>query len=313
MSARNLNTHIAVVCGGPGNEAEVSRVSGQTVATALQKTFSDVTILELDRDIAKNLLVVKPDVVFPVLHGPPGEDGTFQGLLELLHIPYVGSGVRASALAMDKIAAKQLFRLHHLPVAPDVVVERGQQDAIAVIHQQVGTDVVIKPATQGSAIGVSFAHDETTLQRGLAAAWTLDRRALVERRIVGKEVTCGVLERTGQEALPVLEVRTPSGSWYDYQHRYTSGLSEHLIPAPLPKDQYDRVQEIALVSFRALGCRDFARADFVVPDQGDPILLEVNTLPGMTPTSLFPDEAKAAGISMEELTAHLVRRAQSRA
>jgi len=143
-------------------------------------------------------------------------------------------------------------------------------------------------------------------------AFNYDARVLVEERIVGREITVGILERNGVEALPVLEVRTPAGSWYDFQHRYTPGLSEHLVPAPLPSAQYMRTQELAVRAHEALGCRDLSRVDFVVPDGGEPVVLEVNTLPGMTPTSLYPDAARAAGLSFEALVQILVERAWSR-
>jgi D-alanine-D-alanine ligase len=171
---------------------------------------------------------------------------------------------------------------------------------------------VIKPARQGSAIGVRFASHPAATEEALAAALALDERALVEQRIRGREITVAILERPEPEALPVIEIRTPAGSWYDYEHRYTAGLSEHVVPAPLPPPQYARTQEVALLAHRALGCRDLSRVDLVVPDRREPVLLEVNTLPGMTPTSLYPDAARAAGISFEALVAYLVERAAER-
>lgn len=311
----NLNDpRIAVVCGGSSAEASVSRVSGRGVAEALRATFSSVVVVELDENVGQALQSQRTDVVFPVLHGPPGEDGTFQGFLETLHMPYVGSDVHTSASAMDKTLAKHRFRDAGLPVAPDMIVTR-QDDRSRLgprIQETLGTRVVVKPSRQGSALGVAFPTNIEELDAALVKAFEFDERVLIEERIEGKEITVGILERQQIEAFPVIEVRTPAGAWYDFEHRYTPGLSEHLIPAPLPPAQYSQVQELAKRAHIALGCRDLSRVDFVVPEIGDPIVLEVNTLPGMTPTSLYPDGAKAAGITFVELVKILIRRALQR-
>ncbi len=314
MKKSNDQLRIAVVCGGPSAEAEVSRVSGRGVAKALAATFPNVLVLELDDTIGESLRAQKIDVAFPALHGPPGEDGTFQGFLEILHIPYVGSGVRASMAAMDKAIARMMFRSVGLPIADGLVAEKrlGASTVAKRIVDKLGADLVVKPTSQGSALGISFVRDVRSLTEALEKAFAFGETALVESRIEGKEITVGILERDGIEALPVIEITTPKNSWYDFQHRYTPGLSEHLIPARLSQDQYRRTQEIAKLAHTALGCRDLSRVDFVVPDQGEPVLLEVNTLPGMTPTSLYPDAARAVGMSFEMLVAHLVRRAVAR-
>jgi len=305
---------VAVVCGGPSAEAEVSRVSGRGVAEALRESYAQVVVLELDREIATALRSCGADVVFPVLHGPPGEDGTFQGLLEICELPYVGSGVQASAYAMDKVVAKHIFRAHGLPVARDVVVSRAEGALAAAqrAFERLGGSVVVKPSRQGSALGVCFADDLAGLEDGLAAAFRFDSQVLVEERIAGREITAAVLERASAEALPVIEVRTPPGTWYDFTHRYTAGQSEHVIPAPLAPATYASTQALAVQAHEALGCRDLSRADFVVPETGSPVLLEVNTMPGMTPTSLYPDAARAAGIDFPSLVALLVERALER-
>jgi len=305
---------IAVVCGGPAAEAEVSRVSGRGVANALLATYEHVSVLELDEAIIDYLKEAQVDIIFPVLHGPPGEDGTFQGFLEIVGIPYVGSGVLASACAMDKIVAKQIFRAYGLPVAKDTIVNRseGAPSAASRVLDLLGPDVVVKPSSQGSALGILFGEDLKDLEQALEQAFSYDERVLVEERIEGREITVAILERDGIEALPVIEIRTPPGSWYDYEHRYTPGLSEHIIPAPLPEAQYLRTQEVAKLAHESLLCRDLSRVDFIVPEGGEPIILEVNTIPGMTPTSLYPDAARAAGLSFEALVAHLIERALSR-
>lgn len=304
---------IAVVCGGKSRESEVSRVSGKCVTEALEKNYKNVTLMELDESIGKNLSAKKVDVVFPVLHGIPGEDGTFQGFLDVLGLPYVGSGVLASASAIDKVVAKSIFTKYGLPVAPDVVLTKTECPSVEEIVERIGDDVVVKPAGGGSAIGITFCKDGREIDAAVDEAFNYGDRVLVEERTEGKEITVGVLERNGVEALPVIEVRTPTGSWYDFKHRYTPGLSEHVIPAPISADAYKRVQILATMAHKALSCRDLSRVDFVLPDRGEPVVLEVNTIPGMTPTSLYPDAARAAGISFEELVAYFVERALERA
>ncbi len=307
--------NIVVVAGGPSAEADVSRRSGRAVADALRLQFSNVILAELDADIATTLAHARADVVFPALHGSYGEDGRFQGFLDVLGIPYVGSGVAASACAMDKPRAKALFRAAGLAVAPDLVVPHasGAASGARAVLAALGADVVIKPAAQGSALGVAFARTPEALEPALADSFVYGEAVLVERRVAGREVTVGVLEDAGVQALPPIEIRTPPDAWYDYDHRYTKGLSEHVVPAEIPAAQLTRVQAMAVAAHVALGCRDLSRADFIVPDAGEPVLLEVNTLPGMTETSLYPDAARAAGWSFPALVAHLVERAFARA
>lgn len=303
---------IAVVCGGKSRECEISRVSGRCVAGALEKNYRNVIIVELDESIGKSLTENRVDVVFPVLHGVPGEDGTFQGFLDVVGIPYVGSGVLASASAMDKVVAKSIFTKYGLPVAPDMVITKMGSLSVKDIIDKVGYDVVVKPAGEGSAIGVTFCKDEREIDKAVREAFNYGNRVLVEKRIEGKEITVGILERNNIEVLPVVEIRTPEGSWYDFEHRYTPGLSKHLIPAPIPTNTYKKVQELAVMAHKVLSCRDLSRIDFILPDKGEPVILEVNTIPGMTPTSLYPDAARAFGISFEELVAHLVERVLKR-
>ena len=307
---------IAVIQGGDSAEAEVSRSSAQGVVAALRENFSQVTSLELDAGIAKSLAEWQPDVVFPILHGPPGEDGTLQGFLEILGYPYVGSGVQASAFAMDKIVAKDIFRTAGLPVARQCVVTDDSDDIAAAadrIVRALGESLVVKPACQGSAIGVTLVDHAGDLPEALAAAFAHDPRLLVEERIIGREITVGVID-TGQGAqpFPVIEVITPEDSWYDFEHRYTDGWSEHLMPAQLPDEQTAAVSDYAVTAHTSLGCRDLSRADFILTEDAV-YLLEVNTLPGMTPTSLYPDGARGYGLEFPQLVKHLVERAAARA
>jgi D-alanine-D-alanine ligase len=287
MSDLSSSPRVAVVCGGPAAEREVSLASGREVANALRASFDDVTVHEPDLHLAEELLKGSIDVVFPALHGPLGEDGSIQGMLEVAGVPYVGSGVAASACAIDKVIAKRLFRDAALPLAREVVVDRDASgDPVAKVRQLLAGRVAVKPASQGSAVGVAFAESDGELASAIEAAFSFDERVLVEEFVIGSEITVGILESPDPRPFPVIDIRTPGDSWYDFDHRYTVGLSEHVIPAPLPEDVYAAVQGLAVEAHVTLG--------------------------GMTPTSLYPDGAQAAGISFEELTAKLVKRALSR-
>ena len=295
--------HIAVLWGGPSAEREVSRSSATEIATALRAAARRVELLEVE------LVADRPDVVFPATHGPPGEDGTLQGLLDMLALPYVGSGVEASAAAMNKHLAKALFSAAGLPVADGCLIEaRSRPDSAVrrIVESFGGSRAVVKPARSGSALGVHLVDNETELHGALSSALALGDDILVERRIDGAEITVAVLDLEGEHAraLPVVQIETPQASWYDYEHRYTPGASRHLIPAPLPQATLERLADIAVGAHRVLGCRDLSRADFVCGGDG-PVLLEVNTLPGMTPTSLYPDAARAAGLGFEQLVREL--------
>jgi len=313
---------IAVLGGGPSAEAEVSRSSAAGVAAALAKINSyRVVSVELDEQAAQTLIDLNPDVVFPALHGPPGEDGTVQGLLEMLGLAYVGSEVQPSAFAMDKAVAKALFRRAELPVAADCVfranrsiADQGAKKFAAEIELTFGSKVVIKPMQQGSALGVTPLPDGGDLVAALRDAFALGDQVLVEPFVVGREITVGVLDLHNQAPLahPVIEILTPDNEWYDYTNRYAKGASSHIVPAKLDEDVARELQRIALNAHQALGLRDLSRADFILPDQGTPVLLEVNTLPGMTPTSLYPDGAKALGLDFPALLSALVESASAR-
>jgi D-alanine-D-alanine ligase len=312
-----MKYRVAVLMGGPSAEAEVSRVSAREVAAALAEAGHDPELIELDRNTVTSLATLVPDVVFPALHGPPGEDGTVQGFLEILELPYVGSDVHGSATAMDKSLAKSVFRNVELPVAPDLVfgANTAPAEAEAIILGELGDRVVIKPLRQGSAIGVTLIANGGDLQEGLTNALALGDGILIEPYVLGREITVGVLDLHGSDmqALPVIEIRTASDEWYDYTNRYTQGRSEHIIPAPLGQALNDKLQAITMTAHQALGLRDLSRADFIVTDSEEIVLLEVNTMPGMTPTSLFPDGARAMGIDFPTLMDKLVTSAMARA
>ena len=305
---------VTVLAGGPSPEAEVSRRSAAQVHAALESLGHVSQIVELDGNCASTLLALQPDVVFPALHGPPGEDGTVQGLLEILGVNYVGSDVRGSALAMDKAVAKSIFRRHGLPVSDERVVNQDSDLHAAVIdiEQNLGRQVAIKPLNAGSAIGVQLLPNGGDLANALSESLH-HGDCLVEPFVVGKEITVGVLHTDESvQAHPVIEIRTAKDQWYDYENRYTPGSSEHIIPADLAPDVTADLQRIAVQAHMALGLRDLSRADFIVTADGHITLLEVNTLPGMTPTSLYPDGASAMGYDFEALIDLLVRTAFTR-
>ena len=310
------NARVAIIAGGRSNEAAVSRSSAAGVTKALKSTYGTVRQFELDDALTGGLLEFRPDVVFPVLHGPPGEDGTVQGYLEILGLPYVGSGVHASACAMDKSLAKAIFRRIGLPLCPDRVFAAGTPvtDACRATLEAFGDRVVVKPLRQGSAIGVTPVMNGGDLTVPFETAFALGDGVLVEPFVLGMEVTVGVLDLHGQSAraFPTIQVRTPTGTWYDYTHRYTAGESEHVIPAAVSEACRNRLQQIAVAAHTALGCADLSRADFIVTDAEEIVLLEVNTLPGMTPTSLYPDGARAIGLTFESLVDALVTSALER-
>ena len=307
---------VAVLAGGDSAEAEISRSSANGVARALGERGHDATPIELDAALVDNLRAFAPDVVFPMLHGPPGEDGTVQGLLAMLELPFVGSGVQGCAVAMDKHVAKALFRAEGLPVADDLLVTAGSdaEAAAAEVRAELGSRVVVKPLCQGSALGLTPLPNGGDLTTPLREALAFGDGVLVERYAMGREITVGVLDEHDRQALalPVIEIAVGAGEWYDFRNRYTPGASEHLVPAPLPAEQTERLQDYALRAHRALGLRDLSRADFILGDGGEMLLLEVNALPGMTPTSLYPDACRAIGIEFDELAERLAESALRR-
>jgi D-alanine-D-alanine ligase len=314
---RTVALSVAVVQGGPSTEAEVSRASARGVAKALEEAGHRVVRLELDARLAEALRTDGYDVVFPVVHGAVGEDGSLQGLLEVLDLPYVGSGVLASALAMHKRVARVVFAHAGLPVAKGVVLRRGTEDALSAAGRAraaVGARLVVKPSSHGSAIGVSRLAEEATtadVARALESVWEIDEFAVAEQFASGREITCGVLDLGRTQALPPTEILAPGDPFYTYEARYAAGRSVHVCPASLPAAVLARVQEHAVAAHEALGCRDLSRVDFIV--DGEAItLLEVNTLPGMTATSLFPEAAAAHGLGMASWCDALVVRAHAR-
>ncbi len=299
------STHVVVLMGGWSAEREVSLASGKAVAEALRKSGYRVTEVDAKPHVMLALAELGADVVFNALHGTWGEDGKAQGVLETLGIPYTHSGVLASALAMDKPRSKALFEKAGIPVAQHRLVT---PDELMKQHP-IKPPYVIKPLAEGSSVGVMVvrSENEPVPPKQLREMPLRDGKVMVERFVPGRELTCAVM---GDVALGVLEIMPLKGAFYDYESKYAEGGSEHICPAELPDRVYRRIQQYAVRAHKTLGCRGVSRADFRYDDRNDEdgelVILEVNTQPGMTPTSLVPDIARAAGHSFEELVAWMV-------
>ena len=304
------NKHIAVLMGGWSPEREVSLVSGAKCAAALNELGYLVSEVDVTRDLDKQLAALKPDICFNALHGVGGEDGEVQGLLEVLQIPYTHSGVRASALAMDKHLSKQIFASIGLPIADSVLVEKG-----TVNDHPMAPPYVVKPVNQGSSVGIEIVVDgSNAVPDSLSdAGWAFDHAAhsgmassgtaMVEAYVAGRELTCAVL---GSEALDVMEI-VPSNGWYDYRAKYEEGGSRHDIPADIPAALAEDIQAISLQAHMALGCRGVTRSDFRFDEAREQlVLLEINTQPGMTPVSLVPEMAAYRGMNFNQLVQWIV-------
>jgi len=288
--------------GGWSTEREVSLVSGAAVTNALKAAGYRTTAIDVQRDMGALLtrLYPRPDAVFNALHGRYGEDGCVQGLLNILDIPYTHSGVLASALAMDKPMSKQLFAAAGIPVAEHVVVHRDQ----IFDGEVMARPYVIKPLNEGSSVGVHIVRDGDNWAPADDGFWPFGTRVMVEKYIDGKELTVAVM---GDRPLAVTEITTGRG-FYDYDAKYVEGGSRHVIPAPVADDVYEEALRLSLLAHRTLGCRGVSRADLRY-DGETLFMLEVNTQPGMTPTSLVPEQANHAGISFEELCSWMVENA----
>ena len=299
-----MSKHVAVLMGGWSAEREISLRSGKACAEALARLGYRVTRIDVGRDIATVLSTVKPDVALNVLHGNPGEDGTLQGMLEILAIPYSHSGVLASAVAMQKDVAKELFRVAGVPVAEGLVATRFE----AAKQHLMPRPYVIKPVAEGSSVGVFLVREDQDHppQELYREDWAYGDRVILEKFIPGKELTCAVM---GDQALGVIEI-VPTVRFYDYEAKYAPGGSKHLLPAPVSSFVYQQARRLALGAHRALGCRGVSRADFRYDDRiegtGGLVCLEVNTQPGMTETSLVPELAAHAGISFDELVRWMI-------
>ena len=300
-----MRKHVAVLYGGLSAERDVSLRSGEACALALEAHGFKVSRIDVDRTVSQRLADMRPDVVFNALHGRFGEDGIVQGILEMLAIPYTHSGVLASSLAMQKDRAKDVMKAAGIPVADGLTMHRLE---VAKGHPM-KPPYVIKPVSEGSSVGVLIVnedHDHPP-QELTRSDWDHGDIVLVEKFIAGRELTCAVI---GEKALDVIDIRAADGGWYDYHAKYAKGGSIHVLPANLKENIYHSVQELALRAHRALGCRGGSRADFRYDDRpggtGDLVVLEVNTQPGMTETSLVPELAAYVGLSFGELVRWMV-------
>jgi D-alanine-D-alanine ligase len=300
-----MTKHVAVLMGGLSAERDVSLRSGEACANALEALGYAVTRIDVDRQIAETLAKLRPDVAFNALHGRYGEDGIMQGILEMLRIPYTHSGVLASALAMQKDRAKDLFRAVGIPVAEGVTVDR----LTAAKEHVMPPPYVIKPVKEGSSVGILIVREDQIHppQELTREDWPHGDLVMVERFVPGRELTCAVI---GEKAYDVIEIRAADGGWYDYNAKYAKGGSIHVLPANLKEIVYQNVQELARVAHRALGCRGVSRTDFRYDESsagaGELVVLEVNTQPGMTETSLVPEIAAFAGLKFGELVRWMV-------
>lgn len=306
-----MGKKVLVLCGGKSKEREVSLRSGQAVADALAAKGFIVSMLDVNEEVITSIQKLAPDVVFLALHGKYGEDGTIQGLLDILKIPYTGSGVLTSAICINKAMTKRILDYENLPTAPflifDLVHSPGLtvESIAAAVEAKLGIPVVVKPSTQGSSIGTTIVKNHEALHEGIRSALQFDHELVVEKFVEGTEVTASLLGNENPVALPLIEI-VAENEFYDYEAKYTPGMSHHLIPARISERAREKVMDLAVQTYKLFNCQGFSRVDFIVDADDNPYILEVNTIPGMTALSLFPDAARAAGMSFEDLCARLV-------
>lgn len=298
---------IGVLMGGLSKEREISLKSGRAVLKALLSLGYEAVGIDVSEAVGRAVEIEGVEVAFIALHGRFGEDGCVQGLLELQHIPYTGSSVLASSLCMDKYLTKELLRPTGLSMPADCFYLATQNHLEAFWQSyDLNFPVIVKPAREGSTIGIQKVKQESELAVAVNAAAQIDERVLIEEFIVGREVTVAVLDGA---ALPIVEVKPKSG-FYDYESKYTQGATEYFCPADLPEALTKRLQSDSVKIWQRLGCEGFARADFIISPEGEPYFLEVNTIPGMTETSLVPKAAAAAGMSFETLVERILQTAR---
>jgi len=302
---------IAVLYGGVSAERDVSLSSGRGIIEALEKNNHEVIAIDFHPDKINDIIALDVDLVFLGLHGKYGEDGRIQGLLDIMGVPYVGSGVAASALAMDKEKSKQIFSSYNLPIAKSkaytISSDTNINDVVYDIQHHFSTPFVVKPNREGSTLGLTIVEDVSSIEGAIRKAQQNDHMILVEDYVKGRELTVAVLGSTGrEEALPIIEI-IPKGDLYDYESKYSIGGSEHIIPARVDDQLAEQIKQYAVQAHQALGCKTYSRVDFILNETDTPIILEVNTLPGMTSTSLFPDAAKAVGMSYETMIEKFVQ------
>ena len=309
-------SRVAVLKGGRSLERQVSLRSGARVEDALARLGQDVVPIDVGLDLIDQLRTARPDVAFIAMHGRDGEDGTVQELLEILDIPYTGSGVLACVRSTDKVLAKHLMVEAGIPT-PDFFAfnetafkELGAAEALEAIEERLDFPIVIKPSSQGSALGIKFARSAADVPAALVAAFSYDSKVLLERHVDGRDLAVSILD---DEPLPVVEAVPQGDEFYDFQARYEIGRTSFICPAELPAGATERAQELALSVYRLLGCHAFARVDLMLDADGELTVLEANPIPGLTETSLLPQAAEAAGITFDQLVARILELALDRA
>jgi D-alanine-D-alanine ligase len=306
---------VAVLKGGRSLEREVSLRSGANAEAALRRLGHDVLEVDVDQHLVRTLRNERPDAAFIALHGRGGEDGTVQELLEILEIPYTGPGVLACERTWDKVVAKAHFDAAGIPTPPayafrqDAFRELGAAEALPDIRERLGLPLVVKPAKQGSALGISVAHDAAEVPGALMSALSYDDRVLLERFVPGRELAISVLGTGEPWALPVVEATPIGRDFYDFEARYTPGLTEFVAPARLPDEVAQEAARLAIACFRALGCRGLSRVDMILDPDDRLWVLEINAIPGMTDTSLLPKAAEAAGLGFDEVVERILAEA----
>ncbi|MEI7475206.1 MAG: D-alanine--D-alanine ligase [bacterium] len=294
------DSKIAVLCGGMSSEREVSLRSGKNCIAAMHRLgYKNAELIDVNKNIANVLLEKNIEVAYLALHGKYGEDGSIQGLLEILNIPYTGSGVRASSISMSKDYTKRVLKTQGIPIIDSVMLERNQDCKDLVTN--VKFPVMVKPASEGSSIGMSKVNDRSELDEALKVAFEYDRFVMLEYFVQGKSMTVGVLDFNSKTfATPILEFRTKT-EWYDYEAKYTEGMTEFILPAQISEEITKKIQEIAVNSHKAVGAFGMSRVDFMLDESNNPYVLEINTIPGMTDLSDLPAQSKAMGIEYDAL------------
>lgn len=299
-----MKKRVAVLMGGMGSEKEVSRNSGAAFAKSLERLKYPFETIIVDQDFPKVMGQTVCDCALIALHGKYGEDGTVQGILEYLKIPYTGSGVLASALAMNKVATKQILTHWGVPTPEWQNIDLSQQD-ISKVELKLKLPIVVKPAREGSTVGLSIVREQKDFKKALETAAACDHLIVIEQYIDGTEVTVPIW---GDKVLPIIEI-VPKSGFYDYKRKYTAGETEYIMPARISESARKLCESYSLETFKAVGCRQYARADLRIDKDDKPYMLEINTLPGFTETSLFPKSAAKFGLSFDQIVETLVEQA----
>lgn len=312
-----MKEKIAVLMGGRSLEREVSFMSGHRVAEALEEKGHEVVRLDVDENLVDNLKAAQVELAYIALHGKYGEDGTIQELLEILDIAYTGPGVYSSRVGFDKALSKEIFMLEDIPTAPFFALssgtfkEMGGSGMLGDVIRKIGLPLVVKPACQGSALGIKIAKTREELPNALIAALSYDDKVVLEKFIKGTEISISILGNENPLPLPIVEI-IPKKDFFDFDSMYTMGMTDYFVPARLSEEMKKKVEEIALKVHKVLRCRDVSRVDIKIGEDNVPYVLELNTSPGMTETSLLPMSAEAAGIEFADLVERLARMALER-